>query len=308
MYRRLTSAWTDAHAGLVAGGAVLVLLGALAASGSVARLNVALTTIAVALATFAVASLTDAFGGMLTGLVAAAVFTAIHQYIPDSRPMSFATQAATLGLLFMLGLSTGLVADRMRRAHRVSARASGHAILPVEGSLGLLSTADAAVALAHETARAELHGRPLTTATITLEVTAARLGAEELRRARRAVARSLETELRVTDLVFVDAEGRFGAILPETAPARAVDVVESALMVARNATFADREAGRRIAVGDVAALSVELTAVVDEVKSRSGSSSRRKARAARQSAAHQSAAHRPATDHGEAPAERADAV
>lgn len=302
MFRRLTSAWTDAHAGLVAGGAVLVVLGAIAASGSVSRLEVALTTIAVALVTFALASLTDAFGGMLTGLVAAAVFTAIHQYIPDSRPMSFATQAATLGLLFVLGLSTGLVADRMRRAHRITARASGQAILPVEGSLGLLSTTDAAVALAHETARAELHQRPLTTATIRLELTELRLGAEELRRARRAVARSLETELRVTDLVFVDAEGHFGAILPETTPARAVDVVESALMVARNATFADREVGRRVSVGDVAALSVELTPVVDEVKSRSGSP-RRKARAPRSGATRH-----PATHHGEAPTERADAV
>ena len=37
---------------------------------------------------------------------------------------------------------------------------------------------------------------------------------------------ALETELRVTDLVFVDPDGHFGAILPETTAAGAVDMVE----------------------------------------------------------------------------------
>ncbi len=263
MFNRLTSAWTDAHAGLVAGGAMLALLGALSVSGSVASLDVALTTLAVALVAFVLASLTDAFGGMLVGLVAAAVFTAVHQYLPDARPMSFATQAITLGLLFLLGTSSGLVADRMRRAHRISARGADHAILPVEGSLGLLSSADAADVLTHERARAELHRRPLTTASIRVEFSDSGLAAEDVRRARRAVARSLETELRVTDLVFVDAAGQFGAILPETTPSGAVDVVESALMVARAATFADRAAGRRTSVGDVATLTSVLTTILD---------------------------------------------
>ena len=254
MSRRTTSVWTDAHAALLTGGAILSLLGALSVSGSFSGLEVALTTVAVALATFALASLADAFGGMLIGLAAGATLTAVHQYVPGARALPFATQAATLGLLFLLGMSTGLVADRMRRAHRISARVAHQAIQPVEGSLGLLSATDAGHALAHEQARAELHHRPLTTATVRMTLTDATLGVEEVRRARRAVARSLETELRVTDLVFVDSEGNFGAILPETTATGAVDVVESALMVARNATFADRDLGRRTPVAQVAEL------------------------------------------------------
>ena len=122
MSRRTTSVWTDAHAALLTGGAILSLLGALSVSGSFSGLEVALTTVAVALATFALASLADAFGGMLIGLAAGATLTAVHQYVPGARALPFATQAATLGLLFLLGMSTGLVADRMRRAHRIRMR------------------------------------------------------------------------------------------------------------------------------------------------------------------------------------------
>ena len=262
MWQRLTSAWTDAHLGLVAGAAILALLGMLASGGSLTSPDVALSTLGIAILTFVLASLTDAFGGMLVGLVSSAAFTAVHQYVPVAHPVGFGTQALTLGLLFLLGMTSGLVADRVRRTRRISARSGGHAIQPVEGSLGLMSSSDAALALAHEQARAELHQRPLTTATILVEITDGSLGDEEVRRARRAVARSLETELRVTDIVYVDTEGRLGAILPETGVAAALDVVESALIVARAATFADREQGHRKPVADVAELRVELTPLV----------------------------------------------
>jgi hypothetical protein len=304
VFRRLTSAWTDAHAALLTGGVLLSALSALAVSGSFTGLEVALTTVAVALATFMVASLTDTFGGMLVGLVGGASLTALHQYLPDARPLTFAMQAATLGLLFLLGMSTGLVADRMRRAHRITARTASHAIQPVEGSLGLLSSADAAVALTHELARAELHQRPLTTATVRMTVTDSSLGEEEVRRARRAVARSLETELRVTDLVFVDAEGHFGAILPETSATGAVDVVESALIVARNATFADRELGRRTPVAQVADLEVEVTPVVALGPTKTAPTRSASARPSRTNRPH---SHKP-TRHSDAATERAEAV
>lgn len=240
---------------------MLAALGTLASGGSLTAPDVALSTLGISILTFTLASLTDAFGGMLVGLVSAAAFTAVHQYIPDARPAGFGSQALTLGLLFLLGMSSGLVADRVRRARRIASRGGGHAIRPVEGSLGLMSATDAAQALAHEQARAELHQRPLTTATILVEFSDPSLADEEVRRARRAVARSLETELRVTDIVYVDSEGQLGAILPETGLAAAVDVVESALIVARAATFADREAGHRKPVADVAEIRVELTAL-----------------------------------------------
>jgi hypothetical protein len=241
------------------------LLGTLASGGSLSEPNVAVSTLGISILTFALASLTDAFGGMLVGLVSSAAFTAVHQYVPDAHPAGFSTQALTLGLLFLLGMSSGLVADRFRRSRRIAARTSGHAVMPVEGSLGLMSASDAAVALAHEVTRAKLHQRPLTTATVVVDFTDGSLGDEEVRRARRAVARSLETELRVTDVVYVDDEGRLSAILPETEIDAAVDVVESALMVARAATFADRTEGFRKPVADVAVLRMELTPVVEPV-------------------------------------------
>ena len=265
MWHRLTSAWTDAHLTLIAAAAMLASLGTLAVGGSATAPDVAISTLAIAFLTFVLASLTDAFGGMLVGLVAAAALTPVHQYLPTAHPAGFGAQAVTLGLLFLLGMSSGLAADRVRRSRRIAARGSGHAILPVEGSLGLMAAGDAALALAHEQARAELHQRPLTTATVRVAFTDTSLAEEEVRRARRAVARSLETELRVTDILYVDTEGQLGAILPETDLAAAVDVVESALIVARAATFADRQAGHRKPVADVAELVVELTPMVEPV-------------------------------------------
>ncbi|MEZ5097623.1 MAG: hypothetical protein R2731_16925 [Nocardioides sp.] len=101
-------------------------------------------------------------------------------------------------------------------------------------------------ALEQERVRAELHDRPLTIAAIEIKLHDDQLGLEAARRARRAVARSLETELRVTDIVQCRRCGRFGAILPETTAGAARDVLESALMSARQATFADHEVrGRR---------------------------------------------------------------
>ncbi len=257
-----TSVWTDAHLGLITGATILAALGALAASGSAGPADVALSTLAVTLTTFVIASFTDAFGGMLVGLIASAVFTAIHQYLPDAAPMSFAIQALTLGLLLLLGMTSGLVADRVRRGRRIATRNGGQAIATVEGSLGLLTAADAELTLDHERVRAQLHGRPLTTVLIDVVITEMGLTSEEVRRARRAVARSLETELRVTDIVYLDAEDRFGAILPETTQDAASDIVESALIVARAATFADRRAGHRRPVAEVATLDVEITQIV----------------------------------------------
>ncbi len=262
MWHRLTSAWTDAHIGLFAGAGMLASLGTLVSVEAARTPSVAAGTLGVVVATFLLASLTDAFGGMVVGLVAAASFTAIHQFLPSARPLDFAMQTVTLGLLFLLGMSSGQVADRIRRGRRITGRRLNHAILPVEGSLGLMSAEDAQVALEDEQTRAELHRRPLTVATIGVEVTDTELAAEEVRRARRAVARSLETELRVTDVVYIAQTHDFGALLPETDARSARDIIESALIVARNATFADRQAGGRRPVGDVATLHVEINQVV----------------------------------------------
>lgn len=260
--RRLTTAWTDAHLWLIVGAAALVTLGSLATAGSHETSEVTVLTLAAVIGAFALASFSDAFGGLIVGLVAAALYTAMHQYLADARPVSFLTMALTITLLLAVGMASGVAADRIRRGRRLAARAGTQAVAPVEGSLGLVSTEDAAIILEDERARAELHQRPLSTAVVDVRITDFTLDIEDQRRARRAVARALETELRVTDVVFVDEEGRLGVILPETSVRAAVDVIEPALILARSATFADRGAGHRRPLADVALVLVEATEVV----------------------------------------------
>lgn len=262
MRQRLTSAWTDAHLWMVVAAVTLVALTSLTNSTSHSTPLAAGVTLVTLVVAFVVASLTDAFGGMLIGLVAAAVFTALHQYLPELAPVGFLVQALTMGLLLLLGLSSGLVSDRIRRGRRIAARQGGQAVAPVPGSLGLISAVDAEWILEEERARAELHGRSLTTARIEVAITDSELADDDVRRARRSVARALETELRVTDVIFLATDGTFGVVMPETTPEGAEDIIESALILARSATFADRAAGTRRPLGDVADLVVTVAGLV----------------------------------------------
>lgn len=262
MRHRLISAWTDVHVWLILTAVSLIALTSLTSwtsGSSVFATEISLGTL---VAAFVVASFTDAFGGMIVGLVAAATLTATRQYLPDLPPVGFLVQAITMGLLLFLGLTSGLVADRIRRGRRIAARQGTQAVAPVPGSLGLISSTDAEWILAQERARAELHERPLTTARIEVVITDADLAGDDVRRAARAAARTLETELRVTDVVFARGDREFGVILPETDPESAADIIESALIVARSATFADRARGHRRPLGEVAELSVTVTGVV----------------------------------------------
>ncbi len=260
--RRLTTAWTDAHLWLIVVAAGLVTLGNVATTGTHQNPQVGMVTIAASIAAFALATFTDAFGGLIVGLAAAALYTAMHQYVPDAHPVGFATQALTIALMLLVGLASGVVADRIRRGRRMAARAGAQAVAPVEGSLGLISATDAAVILDDERTRAVLHERPLCQAIVEVQITDEGLRDEDRRRARRTVARALEAELRVTDIVYVTDDGNFGVILPETTAAAAQDMIEPALMLARVATFADRNAGQRRQLGDVAEVDVLVTALV----------------------------------------------
>ena len=260
--RRLTTAWTDAHLWLIVAAAALVTLGNMATTGIHDTPEVTVVTLAAIVGAFAIASFTDAFGGLIAGLVAAALYTAMHQYLPDARPVSFLTTSLTVTLLLVVGLASGVVADRIRRGRRIVARQQSQAIAPVEGSLGLISAEDAEIVLEEEKVRAELHERPLSRAVVTVAFTDAGLATEDQRRARRSVARALESELRITDVVYVGEDDRFGVILPETNALDALDIIEPALILARSATFADRAAGHRRPLDDVAQVLVEVHAVV----------------------------------------------
>lgn len=261
MWRRLTSAWTDTHLALISTSSCLVLLGVLAAVAGDGSAQVVWSTVGISIFVFAAATFMDAFGGLVLGLIAAAALTTIHQYLPDARPVPFAIQATTFALFLLLGISSGTVVDRIRRGRRIAERESSRPTATVAGSIGMMTAADAELVLEQEKVRARLYGRPLCVAAVEISLSDDGVGPEERRRLRRAVARSLETELRVTDVVYCDESGRFGAILPETTEQRARDVLESVLMVARQATFADRDRGGRRQVCEVADLTFAVTAV-----------------------------------------------
>lgn len=252
MLRRTTSAWTDLRIAFLTICLLTVSLGwAAALSGSPNGLVV----IGVVAATIVVASFADVFGGLVVGLVGATGVAAWRHFTLPATAGDLTggnAHLTTLGLLLALGASTGLFSDRVRRSWRMAGRIADGAVTPVAGSLGLISTENAHVRLEEEIQRARLHDRPLTTAAVHVHLPAEGLSSDQRRRVRRTVARTLETELRATDVPFVSEDGHFGIILPETDRPTAVDFIESALIAARQATWNDRATDSRRPVAESA--------------------------------------------------------
>lgn len=247
MIRRM-SGWTDLAVTAAAG--IVVAVGLAYAAAAANALHPALVLGAAGLVTV-LATRTDAFGGAVVGLFASAGVAGAQLLlfgVPDGGALPW---VIVFALLLVLGALGGAVGDRMRRDRRRAERARETAIVPADGSLGLLREEDARLRLAEEITRARLFDRPLSAATVTVEVPDEALSRAEARRAVRAVARALESELRPTDVPFVLDGGGFGAVLPESAPEAAADVVGSVLIAAAESTFADRTAGGRRRVGDV---------------------------------------------------------
>ncbi|MGD9960869.1 hypothetical protein [Nocardioides sp.] len=256
MSRRLTSVWTDVHSSLLGVVVVVAVVSAVAARSGDPRFT--LGTVLIAVATVMIASLTDSLGGMAVALVGGAATTAVHDLIGTGQLAGFADQAVRLGLLLIVGACAGSLGDRIRRGRRVAERVAAQAVAPVEGTLGLISFSDAQWRLEEEKLRAQLHDRPLSIAQVTVRIEDDSLSEDDRVRAMRAVARTLETELRSTDVPFVIGEDSFGIILPESSAETANDVIEPALMLSRLATFTDRTSGERRLVCDVADVRVAI--------------------------------------------------
>ncbi|GAB2991930.1 hypothetical protein GCM10027076_32400 [Nocardioides montaniterrae] len=256
----MTSAWTDVHTPLLT--TVLVTSSLIWVAATQQSLP-AYVFIALVLLVLLVATLTDAFGGIVAGLAAAAVMVGLDRLFPHVHAETFAAVAACVGLLMLLGVAAGTTTENIRRGRRRIAREAVEKVLPAEGSLGLLDHDDAALRLEEEMARAELHDRPLATALVHVDFTED-MDAEDMRRARRAVARVMEAELRTTDIPFVTEHDEIGVILPESSMDAAADVLESVLMLAREVTFNDRTTGVRRHVGDVATVYVGITDLTDD--------------------------------------------
>lgn len=212
---------------------------------------------------------TDVFIGLAIGLVAAALVAASQLLAHRSATDAPWAYVATLVLLVLLGGVTGTASERLRRERRRQLRAEAMAVIPAGGSLGLLGLDDAQLRLVEELARAHRYSRPFSIITLRAHVDPRALSPDDVRRARRAVARVLESGLHSTDTPYVIDEETFGVLLPETTADNARLVADSLAAEAGNATFADRTAGERRAVRDVTELGVGVREVMGaEVEAR----------------------------------------
>lgn len=232
-------AWTERHT------AVALAMAAVAGTSLVGLLEAGPfpIVVAVVVAVVGVLALTvDGFGGFLVGLAAAAALIALKRVTGRWDHDAFWISTVETAALLLTGSIVGAAGARLRPAAR--AGASAVALDPVYGSLGLLSFDAALARLDDEVDRAARHHRPLTVVRMSIEATGE---GDERRAALRAVARLLETRLRPGDVPFAVTPDELGAVLPETTPGHAWEVLGSLVDAIRDATFTLRgEQTRRV--------------------------------------------------------------
>lgn len=215
--RRPTSAWTDTHS-RVAVVLLVTVAGSLVGLADDSRVAV---WVGVAVATTAMVSLaTDAFGGFVAGLAAAAAVIAARRWVGPWGPDAFWASLLQTAALLAAGVASGRTGMALRR--RGTDDAPSLLPAPVFGSLGLLDADVAMGRLEEEVERARQHRRPLTL--ILLEAALAdTLDPDEHRSVLRAVARIFEGRLEDGDVPFAIAADRLGAVLPESTSLAAWD-------------------------------------------------------------------------------------
>ena len=215
--------------------------------------------VAIAAAVFVGAWFTDAFGGLVVGLSGAAAASVVVSRSPEKFSADGLVVGSGIGLMVVLGLVVGLIAAWARRRRRLSsARSSDGRSQAAQRSIGMLSPAAGALRLEEELARASLHTRPLVLATFGIDVHDDTLGADDIDRLRRAVARIIETALHPTDIPYAIGDRSFAVIMPEVGVDEAASVLAPVVAAAEHATFAARGDGRRMAVTDVAEIRVRV--------------------------------------------------
>lgn len=260
MSKGTTLGWTEQHTG-VALCAVLLCAGGLLAgleAGTFRLVVVGLTVLC------AVASLFfDGFVGLVIGLACAAAAVVLKRYIGVWNPEEFFLATTIAVCLVVLGWACGLVGTRIRRSSRASTT-SGGAVGPAYGSLGLLTEESARQRLEDEIGRAREHGRSLGVLMIALRFTDDTLMPDAHRSAERAIARLVESLLRVTDVPFALSGNEFGAILPETDSAAGWSLVGPLMDAAGRATFTNRTSEGRSNIADCAELHAGLVFLTEQ--------------------------------------------
>jgi GGDEF domain-containing protein len=249
MARRATSAWTDTGLLLSVYALAIVSTGLLAGTENGVMMPVYAV---VALGCGVSAVWVDWFAGLGVGVLAAAVVIGVTRLTSHLGPEDFGTLAPEVAALIVLGWVAGVLGQHLRELSRSSKRPVPGSVAPAFSSLGLLDHAQAMLRLDEELARSRRSRRYVGLLMVAVEPSAE--GPDELTqlRARRAVARLLESIVADTDIPFALDEAEFGAILPETSAAQGWRLVGPLVDGIRAAAFADRTTATRRRVVDCA--------------------------------------------------------
>ena len=219
------------------------------------------TSVAVAVAlgvavTAAVCVHLDPFAGAVAGLAASAAIILWRRLVgPWGDDEFWLVLAQTAGLV-----ASGVVAGHTGRTLRrrpADELLPGLLPQPIFGSLGLLDADVARDRLEEEVERALAHQRELCVVLVDVHVVEG-VSSETSHGARRAVSRIFESRLRPTDIPFALAEGRLGAILPETAAAEAWERIGAILDAVADGRLSTRGGDVEGALGDAVRLEVGM--------------------------------------------------
>lgn len=252
---RLTPVWTDTHFRLFA-----VLLFAVSATALAAAAEApwvaALTALLVLLT--AIASLClDTFIAVFVGFASAAVIIAVKRWLGEWTPAEFYGSLAAALLMVATAASGGIAAAALRRlAQAAGAKTAAQSVF---GSMGLLSAELGEIRLDSEVQRARKYNRPL--ALLRVAVTfrdPVALESETKEAVSRAVARLIESMVRVIDVPFAFSADHIVVILPETRVQDAWLVMARLAEAVELATFTAGADRARHQVRDYASLGIAV--------------------------------------------------
>lgn len=218
---RPTWGWTDRHPPVVA---LVGISGAGSLVGLTEGAPVALWVGVAVVLSAAVALLSDAYGGLLVGLLCAAGLVATRRFSGAWTPAVFDTALVETFAVVATGGVAGLVGSTLRRAARE--RPNGDLGLDaIAEPLGLLGPEAATHRLAEEVERAHAHARPLSVALFRISPLDEDLDPRDLTAVTRAVMRHLERECRDLDVPFALTHELLGVIFPESPSASTWEAV-----------------------------------------------------------------------------------
>lgn len=209
---RLTPVWTKVHARLLAALAIPICGAALAAAIEPAPVAALLAILFYAAAITGL--ILDTYVAILVSIATAAAAVLVKRQFGVWTTETFVASVAELLLLLTTAAAFGVAASALRKINLAAneKRPSDAAF----GSLGLLSGELGELRLVAEVERAAKYNRPLSILTVTTEELDPAISPEDRRSLHRAVARLIDSMLRVTDVAFAPGPARLVLILPET--------------------------------------------------------------------------------------------